>query len=330
MIRHLGNEKMMININQEVVQKPYHRAYVEISNICNLQCTFCPVVERDKKVVELPELAGRLAEVNEQADDIYLHLMGEPTHHPQFTEIINLANEKKYSIKITTNGLLVKKYREILVSPSIKQINFSLQSYRDNFPGRPLGPYLIPILEFIRYASEVRPDLYCNLRFWNLQGADESRLVFRLDPSQPIDGNQECFEMIEDFFGVKFNQQTLITKIKSKNLFGRVYLHFDSRFEWPSLTHEVQGVEGRCWGLINQFGIHADGKVVPCCLDKEAVLELGNVNEQPLAEILAGARAKNIRQGFERGQRREELCQKCQFSNRFKILKLLQQRATAN
>jgi radical SAM protein with 4Fe4S-binding SPASM domain len=98
---------------------------------------------------------------------------------------------------------------------------------------------------------------------------------------------------------------------------GRLYLHFDTEFTWPSLELPALGTEGTCYGLRTHFGVLVDGTVVPCCLDKEGAIPLGNLREKPISDILGGARASAMRKGFRERRLVEELCRRCQYIERF-------------
>ena len=286
----------------------YKRAHIEVSNICNVQCSFCPVVERPKDIMSLDKFRMLLGQVTPIADDVCLHLMGEPLAHPEFKELLGISEELQASIQITTNGLLINRYGALfLKNKVVRQINFSLQAFKDNFPDRDIREYLDPILNFSKQAMSQRPDLYINYRLWNLASASE-------------DENEDVIEYIENFFSTKINRNVDPSFNKSKKILedARIYLHYDSRFDWPSIDYPVVSEKGRCHGLRNHFGIHADGSVVPCCLDKEAVINLGNAFESPLNDILNSERASAIRDGFERGDLVEDMCKKCTFRKRFK------------
>jgi radical SAM protein with 4Fe4S-binding SPASM domain len=284
----------------------FKRIYLEISNICNVQCSFCPVVEKDKKLMSLTEFEETLAQVVPLAEIVCLHLMGEPLAHPKFTQIIELCDRYGAQIDLTTNGILIQRYKELIVhSKCVRQVNFSLQAFRDNFPDRDLDPYLLPVLDFVQLAHNIKPTLYTNLRLWNQGSID-------------VGSNEEIFEKIEQYFSVSINRNVEVGIIKSKKIWNRMYLHFDSRFEWPSFLLPHRGTQGRCHGAVNHIGIHADGSVVPCCLDKNAVIKLGSVRDQSLAEILQGERFTKMREGFMNGVLVEELCQRCSYIGRFK------------
>lgn len=284
------------------------RTYIEISNICNLQCTFCPEVERDKKILSPADFRKILKEVLPHTEQICLHLMGEPLAHPEFPEILKICEEEGAIIHLTTNGTFLSKYGFELFfkSKAIRQINFSLHSFKDNFPGQDIRPYLYDILQFSKMAMTEKPELYINYRFWNL-----------LDQSKMREENQDIIDHICEFFQIQVNERINVAFNKSKNVTGRIYFHFDSRFEWPSYKDPDNGSKGFCHALSQQIGIHADGTVVPCCLDKEAGIPLGNILTQSFEEILETPKLITMRQGFKNHILTEELCRKCTFIKRF-------------
>ncbi len=283
----------------------FERIYIEISNICNLACSFCPVVERDKKILSAEDFEKILKEAKPLTKEVCLHLMGEPLAHPEIEKILDITSCYSVPVQLTTNGLTIDRRGELILKhPSIRQINFSIQSYRDNFKDKDLAPYLGKVIDFCNQASKYRPELYINLRLWNLGTENtENELVFRY---------------LEEAWEIQIERKIHVDHIKSKKILNRIYLHFDSRFDWPSPNFPIQSTVGRCHALSSHIGIHADGTVVPCCLDKEAVINLGNIFEQSLESILRSERAEKMREGFKRGTLVEDLCQRCTYINRFK------------
>ncbi|MFY7993298.1 MAG: radical SAM/SPASM domain-containing protein [Bacteriovoracaceae bacterium] len=286
----------------------FQKIYIEISNICNLQCTFCPEVERDKKIMSAENFKIILPKVLPYTDQICLHLMGEPLAHPEFKEILDICNFYKAKLNLTTNGTFLNKYgfETFFNSPALHQINFSVHSFKDNFPGQDIRPYLFDILQFSKMALTEKPELYINYRLWNLPGVTTTR-----------DENQDVIDHICEYFQMPINERIDVGFKKSKNIIGRVYFHFDTRFEWPSLLSPSRGELGFCHALSQQIGIHANGTVVPCCLDKEAGIPLGNLFEQDLEEIFQSKRCQSMKQGFEKHRLVEDLCQKCTYIKRF-------------
>jgi radical SAM protein with 4Fe4S-binding SPASM domain len=286
----------------------FFRTYIEISNICNLQCTFCPEVERDKKILSAEQFRKILREVVPHTDQVCLHLMGEPLAHPEFEKILQICNEEKAVIHLTTNGTFLSKFgfETFLNAPCLRQINFSLHSFKDNYPDKDIRPYLFDILQFSKEALVQKPELYINYRLWNLPNTKGSKVE-----------NQEIINHITEFFQIAVNERVDVALNKSKNLLGRIYFHFDTRFDWPSFNDPIRSEHGFCHALSQQIGIHADGTVVPCCFDKEAGIPLGNVLEQSFEEVLNSPRLKKIRDGFQKHKLVEDLCQRCTYITRF-------------
>jgi sulfatase maturation enzyme AslB (radical SAM superfamily) len=284
----------------------FKKIYIEISNVCNLQCTFCPEVVRDKRFME-PDLFKKVAQaVAPLTEEVCFHLMGEPLLHPEFDAYVDISHSVGLRINLTTNGLLLKAEREkALLSPAMKQINFSLQSFESNFPDKDNSSYLQRIFEFTERAIQLRPDLYINYRLWNsgAVGAEAS--------------NNLMIQKIKHGLQTDFDETVNIKWKKNVKIKDRVYLHFDSRFEWPNPHHPVRSTKGFCHGLSSHIGILADGTVVPCCLDKEGVINLGNCGTQNINDLITSPRARSIHDGFQNGILVEDLCQKCTFISRF-------------
>lgn len=289
----------------------FKRVYIEISNICNLQCSFCPVVDRDKKIMDADMFKSIVHNVAPHTEQVCLHLMGEPLAHPEFETIIKHCEEAGVKINLTTNGILLNRYKKLLsTSPAFHQINFSIHAFKDNFKNKDINPYLQDILNFSKESQEIRPELYINYRLWNI-----------FETTTQNDSNSDILKTIGNFFETEIKEDIDVGNIKSKRIYKRVYLHFDSRFEWPSPLMPKQSEVGFCHGLSSHIGIHADGTVVACCLDKEARLDLGKMPEMTLSAVLMGQRARAMKKGFEAKKLVEDLCQRCTYIKRFQPVK---------
>jgi radical SAM protein with 4Fe4S-binding SPASM domain len=301
-----------------ITKKRFSKVYIEISNLCNLQCSFCPEVQRDKKILAVEDFKKIIDGVAPFTDRVTLHLMGEPLLHPQFTEILSLVNDSSLEVDLTTNAILLKKHQDLLIqAKAIRQINFSLQSYMDNFPGKSLENYLAPIFQFTESVQSLRPELFINFRLWNLEES-QSNLAEALESKIAIPENLlNLLNVFSKTFKKELPDFVDVRAKKSWKLTDKIRIHWDTRFEWPSLDQPVSDIKGFCYGLKSQLGIHADGTVVPCCLDKEAKINLGNILHSPLNEILDGTRAQSMLKNFAKGIACEELCQKCTFKSRF-------------
>ncbi len=288
-------------------QRRFQKVNIEISNICNLQCSFCPEVVRSKGLMDLELFRTIIAQVAPLTDQVCFHLMGDPLVHPELEKFVEICDQHQVRIFLVTNGVLMReKQAQLLLNPAFRQVNFSLHSFFDNYPERDPSLYLERIFNYTETAFEIRPELYINYRLWNLEpngnGAGQ---------------NQEMLRRVEERFQFKIPTPVDVRSKKSYRVKNRLYLHFDSEFVWPSLELPILGQEGRCHGLSNHFGILVDGTVVPCCLDHQGSIPLGNLKDQPILEILQSTRSQSILAGFKRRKLVEDLCQRCQYIERF-------------
>ena len=135
-------------------------------------------------------------------------------------------------------------------------------------------------------------------RLWNSGGADEL--------------NEQIQETLKQYFPEDWVQERRGIRIGN-----RVYLEHGDKFDWPDLNAADGGAQVFCYGLRDQLGVLCDGTVVPCCLDHEGDLALGNLFTQDLAEILETKRARAIYEGFSNRNATESLCRRCGYARRF-------------
>ena len=276
----------------------YSRVYVEITNICNRACTFCPGTKREKRRITVDEFSVVLDKLQGVTEYIYLHVMGEPLTHPDLCKLIDLAGSRGFKCAITTNGTLLNKRGEELLGSKIYKVNISVHSFESGTREEYLG-YINSCLDFADEAS--RRGILTVLRLWN-RGYDEGR-------------NIDTLAMLRE----KFADGEWREGANGARIRHRLHLEYGDRFEWPDTEKDELGDKVFCHGLGDHFGILVDGRVVPCCLDREAAIELGNVYETDISDILASERAEKMRAGFKEKRATEELCRKCGYARRFKV-----------
>ena len=225
---------------------------------------------------------------------VYFHLMGEPLLHPDLPEFISVAVSRGFKPMITTNGTLIKDVKASLLTGDVYKINVSLHSFEgeSSVEGR---EYVLECASFAKSAAE--GGTIVTLRLWN-GGA-------RVDNTNTINILNEvfCKPWLENNRGYKLD--------------NKIFLEYGDRFEWPDSEAEYIGESVYCHGLLDHFGILSDGTVVPCCLDREGAINLGNAFTDDLGEILTSERCERIREGFRRRCAAEELCRRCGYSRRF-------------
>lgn len=276
--------------------KRFNKIYLEISNLCNLNCAFCPGTKRKKHTMTTAEFSLLLSKLRPYTDYLYFHLMGEPLLHPQLETFLRLAGEAGFKVILTTNGTLLSKQQEILLSsPALHKVNISLHAFEANDLSVPFSEYLNGCFSFGKAAEGKVLTVY---RLWNQGGADER--------------NSEILEQMEQFF-----PQPWAVERKGTRLGNRVYLENGDKFDWPDLSAPEGSNRVFCYGLRDQLGVLCDGTVVPCCLDHEGNIALGNLFEQEMESILVSPRAQAIFHGFQNRTAAEELCRKCGYARRF-------------
>ena len=276
----------------------YSKVYVEITNICNRACSFCPGTKRQKRRMTLDEFSRILSELDGITEYIYLHVMGEPLTHPELLAFIDLASSRGFKCAITTNGVLLDKRCDELLSSKLYKINISIHSFESGSNDEYLS-YVNSCFDFADKASKI--GILTVLRLWN-RGYDEGR-------------NIDTLALLKK----KFPTDEWREGERGARIRHKLHLEYGDRFVWPDTECEELGDAVFCHGLGDHFGILVDGRVVPCCLDREAAIELGNVYNESLKDILASERAERMREGFKRKRATEELCRKCGYARRFKI-----------
>lgn len=276
--------------------KRFQKVYLEISNICNLKCSFCPGTKRKPHAMTEDAFSALLPKLRPWTDYLYFHLMGEPLCHPKLKEFLDRAGSHGFRVILTTNGTLLKKQQEMLLSsPALHKLNISLHAFEANDLAVPFRQYLEDCFTFGKAAEGNKLIVY---RLWNQGGADER--------------NSEILSVMESFF-----TKPWITERKGIRIGNRIYLEYGDKFDWPDLSAEDMGQNVFCYGLRDQIGVLCDGSVVPCCLDHDGDLVLGNLMEDNLEDILESPRAQAIYQGFQHKKAAEELCRKCGYARRF-------------
>lgn len=289
--------------------KKFKKFYIETTSICNLACSFCPPTHRKSQFIEVEQFINILDEIKPYTDYIYFHVKGEPLLHPKIDQLLDISYEKGFKVNITTNGTLIpKNAHKLLGKPALRQMNFSLHSFDGHEGSTDREGYVGKVLSFVREAVAAS-DLIVSFRLWNLTQDNETNLQ--------RSRNRATLEMIEREFDLDYRIEEKVVPGSGLKLAERIYLNQDHEFEWPSLHAPEDDGRGFCHALRNQAGILVDGTVIPCCLDGEGVINLGNVHETPFAEIIEGERASKLVEGFSQRVAVEELCRKCGYRKRF-------------
>jgi len=275
----------------------FSRIYLEITNVCNLRCSFCPGTTRQPRFLSVSEFETLAARLRGYTEYLYFHLMGEPLLHPDLPLLLERAGALGFRVNLTTNAVLLdgRMGETLCAAPALHRVNLSLQAWEANPTTVALSDYVNQCAAFARSGSAAGK--LVSLRLWNGGGA-ETR-------------NAEILSLLRAAFPEPWQSAQ-----RNTVLAHHVFLETAEQFDWPEPEAPESGA-AFCLGLRNHLGVLCDGTVVPCCLDSEGRLALGNLFDAPLAEILDSSRARAMYEGFSRREPVEALCKHCGYAARF-------------
>ena len=276
-----------------------NKAFLEITNVCNLACAFCHGTKREPHFMTVEEFKRAASEIRPFADYLYFHLMGEPLLHPEIGTFLDIAGKLGFKVILTTNGTLLSSVGDILLSsPTLFKVSISLHSYEANKVCESLDSYLSDCFDFCKKAS--KKGIISVLRLWNIGGLESLNDEIISKMHEAFDGGTKK-EWQEIYSGYKIGE--------------KLFLEWGDLFEWPDINNKEYGGSHGCYGLRDQIGVLCDGTVVPCCLDADGAINLGNIFKTPLEDILKSERAKRLKQSFIDRNVCEELCRKCGYAH---------------
>jgi len=288
--------------------KRFKKVYIEITNVCNLSCNFCPKTKRKLMFMDEEKFSSVIKSIKPYTDYVYFHLMGEPFLNPKLSEFLEICKENSLKVNITTNGTLINNVRELLIKePALRQVNISLHSFEANDEVISLENYVDNIIAFIKEANE-RSNIICSIRLWNMDS---------IELKGSNNHNTEIIHMLEEKLGLDFNLVEKLIENPGIKLRKNVYLNMAEKFEWPDISRDLIDEKVFCYGLRDQMGVLVDGTVVPCCLDSEGNIPLGNLFNESLENILNSKRAMALYDGFSKRCAVEDLCKKCGYAKRY-------------
>lgn len=272
------------------------KAYLEITNACNLRCSFCHGTKRPIKYLSIEEFALAATKLRSVTEYLYFHLMGEPLLHPQLSAFFEIAADLGFKVILTTNGTLLPQKTELLLSACpLHKVSISLHSYEANDIGISLDDYLAGCFAFC--AAAAQKGIIAVMRLWNQGGADKLNTPILEAMHQTFPG-----EWVQTRSGFR--------------LADRVFLEWGEKFDWPDEQAAYVGNAHTCYGLRDQIGILSNGTIVPCCLDAEGGIPLGNIFTDDINAVLSSPRAVALKRSFENRKITEELCLRCGYAGR--------------
>ena len=265
------------------------RVYLEITDSCNLNCPFC-TNEKGKSFMNLEDVKRTIDQIKYLTDYVYLHVIGEPTLHPKFNEILDYLDLKEMKLQLVTNGTLLNRIN--LNHSCLRKLSISLHSISN------LDIKNQEYFENINRLINSNNGFTLELRFYNLNNLDGTLKMY--------------LDSLKNKFGLKDTNKRNSYKLKDN-----VYLLFEDLFDWPSIDTNQIFNSGTCKGAKEQLAILANQDVTICCLDPNGYNKIGNLKEKSLNEILSSSKYKDIIDAFNNNKLTMELCKRCSYMQRF-------------
>jgi len=273
----------------------YSRVYVEITNVCNKNCSFCPKTNRKGGFMSKKQFEIAISKLKSVTNYVYLHVMGEPLLHEDVAEFVEIATKNGLKCAITTNGTLLARRGDEIIKAGVYKVNISLHSFQDADEGAH-REYVSACADFADKAS--KNGVLCVFRLWN-GGSD-------------FNMNENTLKILKEKFADPWVDGKRGARIRDK-----LHLEYADEFSWPDMNAELLGERVFCYGLKDHFGVLCDGTVIPCCLDHNGDMVLGNIFEEEIEDILCSQKALAIKEGFEKRVAAMELCKRCGYARRF-------------
>lgn len=278
----------------------FKKIYVEITNCCNMHCSFCIQNSRKQHFMSCEEFTHIIKEIKPYTEMIYLHVLGEPLLHPEIFHFMQIADEHGLYVQLTTNGTLIENCLDGLChAANLRQINISVHSFTQYDESEQIA-YLNKIANAARSLSVAGK--YVSLRLWNMKDNKAS------------DETLTAIHHFEQLFNIHIEQTQRRQSVK---LMKQVFLQFDDVFEWPDLSNPYVSDTGRCLGWKQMCAILCDGTIVPCCLDSKGTEVLGNIFKESFTDILNNKSNLTILDELKSGKIKCELCKHCSYRLRF-------------
>ncbi|GAA7516273.1 radical SAM/SPASM domain-containing protein [Helicobacter pylori] len=279
-------------------KKPFKKIYIELSDICGLQCSFCPNPKNIRGVMPLELFEKVCKEAAPLTPIITLHVLGDPCKLKNLNRYLNAAKRFSLKVDLVTSGAYLHNF-ETLLQDAIYQISISLDAGLDNHNKLNQHRYIQKILEFCHYKCEKNSEVFLNLRIQDGTLDKHQNLI------KPFLESFECVSLE----GLKSQSRV--------RLFKKSFLNIQKTFKWPNLNAQnplnQESKIPYCYGLIKQIAILSNGVVVPCCMDTQAHISLGDLNHTPLKDILKSQKAMAIKTHFLKGEALELLCKNCSY-----------------
>lgn len=279
-------------LKQEINQKPTGQVCIETTSICNTKCSFCPHknMEREKVIMDDKVFLRTMLEIKTMhIKNIGMYYFGEPLTDPKLDVRINMM-KKEYPcyIQVISNGLgLNGEWIHKLLNTDLDEILISLDATdKESYEKVRKGSYAKVIANILNLVLTKQR-----------LGKNKPKIILR---TMVTKDNKKQVKRFTDIW------KNDVDEIQ----YGRLH-NFSNTYVEAQQKHLINSP---CLFLWSQLIILSNGDVIPCCIDYEGKLKLGNIMNRPLKKIWNGDAMQYLRRQHLEGNY-PPLCKNCDMND---------------
>ena len=298
---------------------------IEPTNHCNLKCPECPsglgALTRPLGLLKLEEFKNIIGQIKETGFYIQMFFQGEPFINKQLPLMIRYAREENIYISISTNGHFInEKNVDYILENTPDKLIFSVDGLdEESYQNYRIGGTFKQADEGLRLLTKRKRELGKKIPFIEFQfivmKQNEHQLDNVLKYGKDVGIDKVVFKTMQVS---SYNNALYFLPTKEKY---RRY-NIDS-----GKLHVKSKLKNHCFALWRTSVITWDGRVVPCCFDKDANFELGKLNGRPnhgIKEIWKSEAYQNFRESILNSRKGNSMCNNCTEGLKIDIMKIEQ------
>ena len=295
---------------------------IEPTNHCNLKCPECPsglgALTRPLGLLKLDDFKNWIDQIKDTGFYVQLFFQGEPYINKQLPEMIRYAQSQNVYISISTNGHFVnEKNVDLVVENAPDKLIFSVDGLdEESYQKYRVGGTFAQADEGLRLLVKRKKELGKKKPFIEFQfivmKQNEDQLDKVLEYGKDVGIDKVVFKTMQ------ISSYDNALKFLPKNNKYRRYIVEDG-------TYRIKNkLKNHCFALWRTSVITWDGKVVPCCFDKDAEFELGMLNGKSFSDIWHSEEYNTFRRGVLDNREGLDMCTNCTEGLKINIMEIEQ------
>jgi radical SAM protein with 4Fe4S-binding SPASM domain len=283
---------------------------IEPTTNCNLGCPECPsglkVFSRNTGNIEMDTYTKMMEQVHHNLLYLYFYFQGEPYMHPQFLELVRIAKEKKiYTVTSTNAHFLTERKAKETIESGLDRIIISIDgTTQEVYENYRRGGTLTKVIEgaknLVRYKKELK--------------SKTPHIIIQFLVVKPNEHQIEGIYKLADDIGVdevKLKTAQIYDYKEGNELIPSIEKYSRYKKNKEGLYALKNKLLNHCWKLWHSSVITWDGLVVPCCFDKDATHQLGDIKQGTFSEIWNNEKYMNFRKSVLKSRSEIDICTNC-------------------